>query len=200
MNSILYRVYWNSGTGGPVDFSTPLATVSSSNFQVGSLAAPSDCTFVIRSYDPITALEDANSDARLRVVIDETGRDVTSIPDVPQNVWVSPRFGGGYLVGWIYRPKEGRGLADAFRIEVTTPGVSGNILKVLTVPRDIRQPAQVCLIDADIPVGDYEVTVKATNSMGSSGASESLDCRLGGDASSLMMEGVTVSLGDSPAR
>src|SRR5205085_892840 len=59
MMALVYRVYSNGGTGGPVDFTSPVATTGGLTSTVGPLAPSTDTTFVVRAFDPATGLEEA---------------------------------------------------------------------------------------------------------------------------------------------
>jgi hypothetical protein len=81
--SIVYRIYSNGGSGGPVDYSTIVATVSAPPWTGSALATPSDTTFAVRAYDTVLGLEDLNRDVITRVVLDSSGNNITGIPLAP---------------------------------------------------------------------------------------------------------------------
>ncbi len=79
--AISYNIYGNDGRGGDVDYGRPIATTAAPPYTVGPLAAPSDNAFAVRAFDTVSAIEEANTDARVRIVIDAAGNDVTMRPN-----------------------------------------------------------------------------------------------------------------------
>jgi hypothetical protein len=98
-----YHIYSGSDTGGPVDSSTPIGDTATLSFTV-AVAAPSDTTFAVRTYDDVTGFEDANTDARVRVVVDALGVDITGRPASPSGLSAIPGAGGTAEVRWSYPP------------------------------------------------------------------------------------------------
>src|SRR6516225_12308007 len=100
--AILYRIYGNNGTGGPVDFSSPIATVQELSYATGPLNASGDYTFLVRAYDPGTGFEDGNTEARVRVSIGPDGSDMSGVPGPPTALSFIPLGGGGAGLSWVY--------------------------------------------------------------------------------------------------
>jgi hypothetical protein len=119
--ALTYNIYSNGGTGGPVDYSTPIATTTGLSFAAGPLASPSDNTFAVRCLDPSTNLEEANTDARVRIVIDANGLDVTGRPNPPDTLVVRPTASGGCRINWAYGPA-GQGAPPSGFYVYLTPG------------------------------------------------------------------------------
>src|SRR4051794_27957993 len=101
---ISYRIYSNHGTGGPVDYSAPVATTTASTYSIGSLGVSTDNTFVVRAHDAGTGLEQAGSEAQARVVVGAAGADLSGLPNAPHSLGLSPDAGGGARVSWAYAP------------------------------------------------------------------------------------------------
>lgn len=99
---IQYHIYSNDGNGGPVDYVSPIATTASLTLATPSLDIPSDTTFVVRSYDTVSSLEDQNTDARVRIVIDTLANDVTSLPAPPWGLSAVTCGSGQLRVSWMY--------------------------------------------------------------------------------------------------
>ena len=77
-----------------------------------ALAAPSDNTLVVRAFDTASGLEETNTEARVHLVVDPDGRDVSARPNAPHALAVPAAI----VVGadtWVYVPVVG-GLADLF--------------------------------------------------------------------------------------
>src|SRR5690349_11807576 len=119
--TIQYRIYSNNNAGGPVDYSAPVATVSGLTWDTPALPLSSDTTYAVRAYDTASGLEDANVDARVRIVIDASGADVSARPNPPSHLTAEPRAGGKVMVTWQYNPG-GQGAAPTgFRVYVGSP-------------------------------------------------------------------------------
>ena len=128
--AISYHIYANDGQGGPVDYSTPIATVAAAlgapvgTFLTGALAAPSDNLFAVRAFDDVSGVEEANTDARVRVVIDGQGRDVSTRPNAVVGLAARWTVGDVALVSWGYATP-GQGGAPARFAVTATPAPGG---------------------------------------------------------------------------
>lgn len=121
--SISYNIYANNGRGGPVDYATPIGRTTSLTFNPPALAAPSDNTFAVRAFDASTGLEESNTDARVRIIIDSLGADVTALPNAPNALSVRSASGGGGLISWTYNPIGQGGAPLGFYVYLS-PGTS----------------------------------------------------------------------------
>ena len=117
-----YKVYKNDGSGGPVDYSTPIATTSSLSYVGSALALSSDTTFAVRTYDTVSGLEDANTDCRVRIVVDGSGNDVTNRPNAPIGVTVRLLAAGAIRVEWAYGAAGQAGAPTQFKVWATLGG------------------------------------------------------------------------------
>jgi len=131
--AISYHIYANDGRGGDVDYSTPVATKTGLSFSVGPLAAPSDNTFAVRAFDAASGLEEANTDARARVVVDPAGNDVTARPNAVLGLSVRRTAGATCRVAWGYDPTGQGGPPSRFAVTLT-PGPSGPAATVAFLP------------------------------------------------------------------
>jgi hypothetical protein len=120
---VIYNVYSNDGAGGPVDYTRPIASTSNLSFVVGPLAPASDNRFAVRAFDPSTNLEEANTEACVRIVIDPNGSDITARPNSPHALIVRSTAGGGCRVVWAYSPVGQGGPPTGFYVYLT-PGVT----------------------------------------------------------------------------
>ena len=100
--AIVYQVFSNDGLGGPIDYTTPIATVSGTSYTIGALAPSGDYRFGVRAKDTATGLAEANTQASVRIALDATGRDVGLVPNVPFATVARPTSNGGCLVAWSY--------------------------------------------------------------------------------------------------
>lgn len=120
-------VFANDGAGGPVDRSTPVATVSGPPWTwtpPGGLAPGSDWTFLARNHDTATGLDDLNTDATVRVRVGPDGADVSARPQPVVGLratWVEPET---VRLAWSHLAS-GRG-ADSFAVRAT-PGTTPDL-------------------------------------------------------------------------
>src|SRR5882757_4436380 len=105
--TIIYRVYSNGGMSGPIDYLTPVATTGALTYVSGPMPVASDTTFVVRAFDTLTNLEEANTDVRVRIVIGADGQDISGLPRAPHALSISPAVGGGCRVSWAFAPASG---------------------------------------------------------------------------------------------
>jgi hypothetical protein len=195
--NIIYNIYSNNGSGGPVDYSAPVASTSELSCELGPLAAPGDYTFAVRACDVTTGLEEANTDARVRVVIDTTGRDVSGIPGAPHALELSPSAGGGCRVCWAYSPSPDLGTPDEFLVFVTPAGsVSGSApaASVAYVPGRVGYSCQLL---GPFELGTYTASVRSSNASGLDPAALTVTAVIGQASQPLLMDPVTVRMGSA---
>lgn len=131
--SVQYNIYANDGLGGPVDYSTVIATVSGLSYDVGPMAQPSDTTFAVRAFDTVSTLEESNVDARVEILVDPAGVDLASLPNAPSGIRVLPGPGGTAMVSWAYSPLNQGGPPTGFHVYIGSPTV-GYGSPIATVP------------------------------------------------------------------
>jgi hypothetical protein len=121
-----YYIFGNGGTGGPIDYSTPIATSSGTSWSTAPLAPGSTWAFGIRAFDPSTGLEESNVDAVATLALDGSGADVTHTPIPPALVTAAAIAGGGVAVSWCYPLSAARSAARpaGFRVYIGTSGAS----------------------------------------------------------------------------
>ena len=160
---MLYNVYANDGLGGVVNYATPIATTSALSMTPPPLAPSSDTTFSVRASDSVTGLEEANTEARVRIILDASGRDVSTRPNAPVALMVRATAGGGCLATWGYNPI-GQGGAPTTFLVYLTPGTTANYTtpaaSVPVAPGTARYSCQLAgLVDGST----YTVAVRAAN-------------------------------------
>ena len=100
--TILYRVYSNGGSGGPINDSSPIATVAGLTFTTGSLRGPGIYRFGVHAFDSSTGIEELNTQASVCIVLDANGNDVGQGPNAPYALLARPTSNGGCRVDWAY--------------------------------------------------------------------------------------------------
>lgn len=188
--SLVYRVYSNGGTGGPVDYSVPIATTSDLTIDLGPLGAPGRHSFGVRVLDPSTGLEEMNTDVSTTIILDDTGSDVTGRPEAPRLVTVSATSGGGCRVSWAYPPTGPWGVPESFRVDLGTG--NGASSQTASVPYTFGKMGYVVVVPGPLARGEYWVEVRAVNGRGIGPASERVLAWLGLSIEPLSMDPVTV--------
>ena len=171
-----YHVYANDGAGGPVDYTTPVATTALLTWTSGVLAANSDTTFAVRAYDTVSTLEEENVDARVRVIIDGSSVERSSPPPAPQAVMAQAVEGGDVTVRWVWFKGE-KYQATGFKVWATV-GTSVNYAvaanATLTGTYGAAELDLYTTLSGLTSGTQYAIGVKATNTSGESDASETV--------------------------
>ncbi len=160
--AIAYRIYSNSGLGDPINYSTPIAQVSSPTFTTQSLPAPGDYLFGIRAVDTTTNLEEANTNVRLRLVLDAAGNDITQRPNPPFALSVRPSTQGVH-VSWCHRTSSPAAPPIGFRVYVGLDPMVDYTKPAAVVtysPGPLLQTAEITNLS---PGQKYRMSVRAYN-------------------------------------
>ena len=123
--STSYRIYANGGTGGPIDYSTVVATVTGTTYTPAALAPGSSWAFAVRAFDAASGLEEPNTDCRVAVNLDASGNDVTATPTPATITGLTPRPGGSLRVDWIQWSIPPASKPTSFAV-YATPGTTVN--------------------------------------------------------------------------
>jgi hypothetical protein len=189
--TIAYRVYSNGGSGGPVDYSTPVVVTSSLSYTTTPLAPSSDTTFAVRAYDTGSGLEEANTEALVRVVLDGQGADVTGRPNPPSGVWLTPLLGGGCRVGWNFVPDPRYGVPVGFQVYFGPGGAAGGGPPAATVSYAPGQGGYFCDLPGPFGFATYTAVVQSFNAAGTDGGTATATAAAGLTATPLLMDEVT---------
>ncbi len=165
--AIQYRIYSNHGGGGPVDYTTPLATTPGLSYVAGPLAAASDTTFVVRAFDPSTGFEDANTGPGVRLRIGPDGSDLSGLPGPPRDLSLTPVAGGGCRVGWSYPPAPAAGGTPTGFSVYLTPGAAADYsAPAAQVNYTPGVSAYLCAPAGPLTPSTYTAAVRAFNATG----------------------------------
>ncbi len=165
-----YHVYSNDHAGGPVDYTTPVATVAGLTWTSGALSAGSDSLYAVRAFDTVSGLEESNVDALARLIIDASRVDITARPGTPKDLTATPTAGGTCRVAWSYSPIAGGNPPASFKVWKTL-GTSVNYAAspAATVPYSAGQ----ILFHADLSGladgSQYAIGVRAVNALADDG-------------------------------
>src|SRR5205823_5244328 len=117
------------------------------------LLAPSDNRFAVRAFDTASGIEEANTDARVRVLIDPAGNDVTARPNPINGLSARRTAGGTCRLAWGY-DSTGQG-GPPSRFDVTmNPGPPG---PVATVDYLVGVSGYECSVSGLIPDTSYAI-------------------------------------------
>lgn len=160
-----YHIYGNSGTGGAVDHSTILATVTGTSWESPALALGSRWTFAVRAFDEASGLEESNIDASVSIVIDGSGLDVTDLPGPPQAVTARATSSGIARIDWAYPAPRSRAKRPmGFHLYRGAPTPDFSEVAATVVYRDA--PSFAAAISGLEGGVTYQVAVRAFNSTG----------------------------------
>lgn len=99
----VYRVYVNDGAGGPIDYSSSVAEVSTLAYTTGTLSGPATWSYGVRVYDANVDIEELNIDAVVTVILDAAGHDITNIPAPPLTLTGYAGASGSAVLSWHYQ-------------------------------------------------------------------------------------------------
>ena len=169
--AISYRIYGNDGRGGLIDYATPIAIIPAASVEVAGsfttdpLLASSDNLFAVRAFDDVTGIEEANTDARVRIIIDAEGRDVTNCPTAV--VGLATRWGIGEvcLVSWCYSVAGQGGVPTKFDVTATPAASAPNIGSINPLAREVLfnpgTPGFECRLNGLSTSMDWVIQVRA---------------------------------------
>jgi hypothetical protein len=181
--SISYHVYANDGQGGLVNYASPIATTTATTFTISSLASPSDNTFAVRAFDTVSGIEEANTDASVRIILDASGNDVTARPNSVIGLAAYPTSGGTCWVSWGYDEAGQGGPPLAFLATLTPVAPTTGTAASTTVSYVAGIPGYGCVLSGLVAGGSYQIAVQSQGSasvLGSGVATVALSYPAGG--------------------
>lgn len=164
--TIRYRIYSNGGTGGAVDLSTPIGTTTGLSFAPGPAGLSTDTTYSVRAFDTVTGLEEANTDSLVRLVIGADGKDVSTLPNPPHAVSISPAPGGACRVNWAYAPAAPYGLPDGFHVYLGSSPPAGILQPAASAAYVGGKLGYSVVLPGPYGAASYTATVGAFNASG----------------------------------
>ncbi len=195
--AIGYHIYGNNGAGGPVNDSTPIGTTSSLTIVLGPFAPSTDNTFLVRAYDTTTGLEEANTEALVRLMIGPDGHDKEGLPNPPHALTVSDAQNGGCRITWAYAPDWESGVPSGFNVYMS----AGHVVDTTSVSAVVIYSSGVvgysCLLPGPFSWTTYTVLVRSFNVVGTETNSQSLTATFGLSPISYVMDpvlGATIAI------
>ena len=187
--SIKYRIYSNHGSGGLVDYSTPLATVDKPTYQTGPVAYPSDSTFVVHAYDELTGQEEANTDASIRLILDGQGNDVTDQPNPVQGMMVNRTQGAGARISWSYVGKSGTTAPTNFMVRLSNGSTE---IATAKLAYHLDRLGYSVNFPGPFNMSTYQALVAATNRYGINSAPVIVTAQLGQTTDPFVINTLTI--------
>lgn len=190
---IAYHVYVNDGLGGLVNYGAPLATTISPGYVTGPLPMSSDTTFAVRAFDPATGLEEANTEARVRIILDGSGQDVSARPNPPTALMVRATALGSCLASWGYSPVGQAGAPTQFLVYLTQGSMASYVNPALIVPYSPNLNRFACTLTGLADGVVYTVAVRAAGPMTTDGNINVVATVLGDSTPPMNVDGLTAS-------
>jgi hypothetical protein len=162
-----YRIYWNQGLGGPIDYDAPIAVTFDTTWTSAPLPPGSFFRFAVRALDAETGLQEENLDASLALIIDAEGRDATQVPLAPLGVRAIPLAGGRARIEWTVAGTTPARRATRFHVYVR-PHVAATFgVPTAVVPANSARGDSFSVEVGGLTDGvSYAVSVRAANGYG----------------------------------
>jgi hypothetical protein len=110
-----YHVYSNGGSG-PINYATPVATVTGLSWTSSALAYPADWWFGVRAFNACG--EEQNLDCAVELILDAAGHDITNRPPAPTGLRAFALAGGTIRVEWSYPTVRGPKTPTGFHVYI----------------------------------------------------------------------------------
>jgi hypothetical protein len=159
-----YHVYGNDGAGGPIDYTTPVATVAGLSWASPALALGSDTSYAVRAFDDVSGLEERNVDARVRVRLDAAGNDLGARPPAPLAVRAISTP-DGLLVTWAYSPSASPP-PTGFKVWAQIGAINYGLSPSATVAVTDSSRSAYSVTIGSLAAGTYTIAVRAGNAAG----------------------------------
>lgn len=122
--AVVYRVYQGDSSGGPVDYTAIVATVSGLSYAAAALGLGTTTRFAVRSYDNVALVEDDSVDAEVTIVVDGSGADATNAPRPIRLIRARAAANASVIVEWSPDDPTPARTPTGYRVYGGTPTVS----------------------------------------------------------------------------
>lgn len=163
--AIQYRIYSGDASGGPVDYSTVLATTASLSIAMSALANNTTTIFAVRTYDTVTGLDDAGTDAQVTIITDGSGLDATNRPYASSSLRALPSPTGA-TIEWTYPHLIASRQPTGFHVYVTATTISYASVQATVLWATGRGGKFRATIAGLTPGTAYQAAVRAYNASG----------------------------------
>jgi hypothetical protein len=159
--STQYHLYGNGGSG-PINYASPIATVSALTWSSSALALGSSWRFGVRAFDTGTSLEEKNVDAQVLINVTAAGLDSGTFPAPPLLPSATPGVSGSIVVHWAYPITGKRPTGFHVYAGVTTPSFGSPAATVTYTPLPFFTATLTGFSDGQV----IAVVVRAYNAAG----------------------------------
>ena len=146
-DEVQYHVYANIESSDPIDYESPVATVSATTWMSGTLTAPGTWRFGVRAFN--RSGEEQNLDCSATIILDAYGNDITNRPAPPTGLRAFATAGGGIRVEWWYPSVNGTKAPTGFHV------YTGHV----SVPEAVSSYSSVAVPNQSIPNAGNSTTV-----------------------------------------
>jgi hypothetical protein len=162
--SLLYDIFSGDHAGGPVDYTTPVATVSGLTWTGPALPPSSTTKFGVRARDTVSGLAELNTDAAVTIPVSAAGADLGGLPAAPGGLRATAQAAGAVLVEWAWPYLRGP-RPTGFHIYKGVGSVSYAVPAGTVAYLGSRVPPRAVL--AGLTDGTtYQIAVRAYNAVG----------------------------------
>ncbi len=162
---LAYHVYANTGAGDPINYATPVATVSGTAWTSGTLAAAGTWSFGVRAFDGNG--EEQNLDCAVVIVLDGNGNDITNRPAPPIGLRAFATANASIRVEWRYPPTTGPKAPTGFSVYCTVGGSPSYTSPAATIAFNTGILSTfVCNLSGLTGGQTYSIGVRAYNACG----------------------------------
>jgi hypothetical protein len=131
-----YHIYSNTGAGDPINYASPVATITSpatTTWLSSALTHPGTWSFGVRAFDTVSGLEEENLDCSVTIALDASGQDITNQPPAPVGLRAFATAGGAIRVEWTSPPTSTAKTPTSFLVYFGTNGAPDYASPVATV-------------------------------------------------------------------
>lgn len=100
--AIEYDIFSGDHADGPIDYATPVATVTGTTWAGPALPPGSTTRFAVRARDTASGLSELNTDAVVTIAVDASGADLAGLPAAPVGLLVTAIAAGALRVEWTW--------------------------------------------------------------------------------------------------
>ena len=165
-DAIAYNIYRNDGSGGPIDYATPVASTSSTSWASGPLAAPGQWKFGVRAARLADGLEEKNLDAAVAISLGDAGADLSGRPAGPSGLRAFPRANGAIRVEWGYLTAARARSPLGFHVYLGAGGSPDYSAPVASTPYSLGRASYLCDLPGLVHGTRYAIGVRAYNGAG----------------------------------
>ncbi len=135
LERVIYSVYANTGHGDPINYASAIDVTPTLTYTTAPLSYPGTWSFDCRAKWAISGLEEQNVDARVDIVLDALGRDITNTPPAPLGLRAFATANASVRAEWTSPPTTVAKTPTSFNVYrgIGTPSYGSPIANVLYI-------------------------------------------------------------------